>query len=59
MATNDTHKAFPVLLPIGHWAELRREGIDTGRSASAIVRDLVAAHLRARDRRKAKRDPAA
>ena len=46
METKDTTKAFPVVLPISHWEELRQESKDTGRSASAIVRDLVAAHLR-------------
>jgi hypothetical protein len=45
METEDTNKTFPVILPVKHWKALRREGVDTGRSASAIIRDLVAIHL--------------
>ena len=57
MENTQINKAFPVVLPVGHWAELRKESAETGRSASAIVRDLVAAHLR---KRRAKKDaPAA
>lgn len=42
-------KAVPVILPIGHWAQLKRESRETGRSASAIIRELVAVHLLTRN----------
>lgn len=41
-------KAVPVVLPIAHWVALKKEARETGRSASAIVRELVAVHLLAR-----------
>lgn len=50
-------KAVPVVLPVSDWAAIKQQGRETGRSASAIVRDLVAAHLgrtdSANDRRQA------
>jgi hypothetical protein len=47
-------KAVPIVLPIDDWAELKLQSRKTGRSASAIVRDLVAAHLRGKKPRAVK-----
>jgi hypothetical protein len=38
-------KAVPVILPVEHWAALKRQSQATGRSRSAIIRALVACHL--------------
>lgn len=46
METQDINKAVPVVLPASDWAALKKQAQNTGRSASAIVRDLIAQHLR-------------
>lgn len=51
METQHTSKAFPVVLPISHWIELTQDSKDTGRSNSAIIRDLLAEYLRKRKRK--------
>lgn len=38
--------AVPVVLPVDHWAALKKQAHETGRSASAIIRDLVTEHLK-------------
>jgi predicted DNA-binding protein len=42
---DQTVKAVPVVLPIEHWAALKRQSQSTGKSRSAIIRALVACHL--------------
>ena len=46
METTSITKAVPVVLPIKDWAALKKQAHETGRSASAIIRDLVTEHLK-------------
>ena len=51
MEIADINKAVPVMLPISDWAALKTQAEQSGRSASSIVRDLVAVHLRGKQPR--------
>lgn len=44
-------KAVPIILPVEDWARLKKLARDERRSASAIVRQLVSAHLGRRPER--------
>jgi hypothetical protein len=45
----DPIKQSPVWMHQSIWMRLRQEALDTGTSASAIVRDLIVAHLEKQD----------